>query len=221
MVITIVTQYWSVHRLFTYTLFHTNWIHLIFNVIFLSSVGNSVEQRLGSIYLLNMLIVFSIFCALVQLVISTFISIIFPNMAYSCVAGFSAVLFAVLVLEVRISKNKRQSIYGMCSVPRSTYPWLLLIACQVMTLQNVSFIGHLSGIVTGYMCILYHGYHMCCVVIKLTCIVWYQEYMIYDKTFVIFHWIVKLPTNYGLVNRQYKSTTCYHGSFSVVSHFLL
>ena len=89
----------------------------MFNVIFLSSVGNSVEQRLGSIYLLNMLIVFSVFCALVQLVITTFISIIFPNMAYSCVAGLSAVLFAVLVLEVRISKNKRQSIYEMCSVP--------------------------------------------------------------------------------------------------------
>ena len=152
-----------VYRLFTYTLFHTNWVHLVFNVIFLSSVGNSVEQRLGSIYLLNMLIVFSIFCAIVQLVISTFISIIFPTMAFSCVAGFSAVLFAVLVLEVRISKNKRQSIYGMCSVPRSTYPWLLLIACQVFTLQNVSFIGHLSGIVTGYMCILYHGNQMSCI----------------------------------------------------------
>ena len=149
-----------VYRLFTYTLFHTNWVHLVFNVIFLSSVGNSVEQRLGSIYLLNMLIVFSVFCAVVQLVISTFISIIFPAMAFSCVAGFSAVLFAVLVLEVRISKNKRQSIYGICSVPRSTYPWLLLIACQVITLQNVSFVGHLSGIITGYMCILYHGDQM-------------------------------------------------------------
>jgi len=143
-----------VYRLFTYTLFHTNWIHVIFNVIFLSSVGNSVEQRLGSIYLLNILILFSIFCALVQLVVSTFVSIIFTNMAFSCVAGFSGVLFAVLVLEVRISKNKRQSIYGMCSVPRSTYPWLLLIACQVMTLHNVSLIGHLSGVITGYMCIL-------------------------------------------------------------------
>ena len=151
----------TVHRLFTYTLFHTNWIHLVFNIIFLSSVGNSVEQRLGSIYLLNMLIVFSVFCAIVQLVISTLISIVFPNMAYSCVAGFSAVLFAVLVLEVRISKNKRQSIYGMCSVPRTTYPWLLLVACQVVTLQNVSFIGHLSGILTGYMCILYHSNHVC------------------------------------------------------------
>ena len=138
-------------------IFHTNWIHLIFNVIFLSSVGNSVEQRLGSIYLINIIILFSIFSAIVQLVISTFISILFPNMAFNCVAGFSGVLFAVLVLEVRISKNKRQSIYGMCSVPRSTYPWLLLIACQVMTLQNVSFVGHLSGILTGYLCILYHG----------------------------------------------------------------
>ena len=144
----------------------------MFNVIFLSSVGNSVEQRLGSIYLLNMLIVFSVFCALVQLVITTFISIIFPNMAYSCVAGFSAVLFAVLVLEVRISKNKRQSIYGMCSVPRSAYPWLLLVACQVLTLQNVSFIGHLSGVVTGYMCILYYGNQMCRVLIKYR--VWYH-----------------------------------------------
>ena len=111
-------------------------MHLIFNVIFLSSVGNSVEQILGSIYPLNILIVFSIFCALIQLIISTFISVILSNMAYGCVTGFSAVLFAVLVLEVRISKNKRQSIYGMCSVPCSTYPWLLLIACQVITLQN-------------------------------------------------------------------------------------
>ena len=143
-----------VYRLFTYTLFHTNWIHLAFNMVFLSSVGNSVEKRLGSIYLLNMLILFSVFCAIVQLIISVFLATIFPSMAFSCVAGFSGVLFAVLVLEVRVSKNKRQSIYGMCSVPRSTYPWLLLIGCQVMTLQNVSLIGHLSGIITGYMCIL-------------------------------------------------------------------
>ena len=130
----------------------------MFNMVFLSSVGNSVEKRLGSIYLLNVLILFSVFCALVQLIISVFLATIFPSMAFSCVAGFSGVLFAVLVLEVRLSKNKRQSIYGMCSVPRSAYPWLLLIGCQVMTLQNVSFIGHLSGIITGYMCILdLHG----------------------------------------------------------------
>jgi len=68
-------------------------------------------------------------------------------------AGFSGVLFHLLVLECSIasapaSQSSSRSIFGFVSVPAYLYPWVLLVVLQVI-LPNLSFMGHLSGILAG------------------------------------------------------------------------
>jgi len=62
--------------------------------------------------------------------------------------GFSGILFHLLVLEVHSSSQTR-SLYGLFHLSPIFYPWALLLMIQVL-LPNVSFLGHVSGILAGY-----------------------------------------------------------------------
>ena len=62
--------------------------------------------------------------------------------------GYSGVLFAYAALESYHTTTSVRSFYGCFDVPSKVYPWLLLVAIQVV-LPNVSFIGHLAGMLFG------------------------------------------------------------------------
>jgi Rhomboid family len=63
--------------------------------------------------------------------------------------GFSAVLFHVSVLECNLyPHHSTRSLFGFANVPAYLYPWALLIVLQFI-MPNLSFTGHLSGIITG------------------------------------------------------------------------
>jgi len=72
--------------------------------------------------------------------------------------GFSAVLFSYAVLDSYHTTETTRKLWFI-TVPAKLYPWALLLIIQVM-MPNVSFIGHLSGIVvavlmvTGYLGVL-------------------------------------------------------------------
>ena len=151
----------SVYRLFTYVLFHSSTPHLLLNVAFLSLVGKTLEGRLGSFYLFNVILIFGTSCAFVQIIMESAISVIYPPVLEQCIAGFSGVLFGVLILALGVTKNKKQSLYGFCYIPKPLYPWLLLLACQIVTYEQISVVANLAGIVTGYACILMIYTHMC------------------------------------------------------------
>jgi hypothetical protein len=62
--------------------------------------------------------------------------------------GFSGVIFALSVVDIYKSAGGSRSIFGFFEVPAKVYPWVLLVVLQLL-IPNVSFMGHLSGIVTG------------------------------------------------------------------------
>lgn len=144
----------AVYRLFTYAPYHSNLLHLILNMLFLSSVGVNLESRLGSYYLLNVVIIFGATCAVVQMSLEVLISYVYPDILEHCLTGFSGILFGILILSLAVSKSKKQSIYGLLFIPKALYPWLLLAVCQVVYLEHISIIANLAGILTGYACIL-------------------------------------------------------------------
>ena len=62
-------------------------------------------------------------------------------------------LFAYAVLESYHSSMPTRSVFGLFNVPAKLYPWILLMVLQFM-IPNISFMGHLSGILVGSMCVL-------------------------------------------------------------------
>jgi len=72
---------------------------------------------------------------------------------YQHAVGFSGIIFHLSVLESQLHPGPR-SVFGFFSVPAFVYPWLLLLALQLI-MPNLSFLGHLAGILNGTL--EYHG----------------------------------------------------------------
>eukprot|EP00252_Welwitschia_mirabilis_P000910 TRINITY_DN10906_c0_g1_i1.p1 TRINITY_DN10906_c0_g1~~TRINITY_DN10906_c0_g1_i1.p1 ORF type:complete len:294 (-),score=54.33 TRINITY_DN10906_c0_g1_i1:267-1019(-) len=52
-------------------------------------------------------------------------------------------------METGLSGNQVYSVFGFFNVPAKWYPWILLILFQLL-MSNVSLIGHLCGILSGF-----------------------------------------------------------------------
>ena len=124
------------------------------NTVFLGSVGRTLEGKLGSYYFLNVVLVFGTLCALLQILLELLLSLCYPTILHQCLSGFSGVLFGMLVLALRVTKTKKQSMYGFCYIPKFLYPWLLLIIWQMITYEHISIVANIAGIIVGYACIL-------------------------------------------------------------------
>ena len=74
---------------------------------------------------------------------------------YQHSVGFSGVLFHLSVLECHYGPLQPRSLFGMVSVSPTLYPWVLLVALQFI-MPQLSFWGHLSGIIVGTLQV--HGY---------------------------------------------------------------
>ena len=67
---------------------------------------------------------------------------------YQDSVGFSGVIFHLSVLQSDLIQNSTRSLFGLINVPAAFYPWALLATLQVL-MPNLSFVGHLAGILVG------------------------------------------------------------------------
>ena len=153
----------------TYGVVYGNFLHLLTVVVFLLLVGTLVEKRLGSIHFANILVVFTILVPLIHLLLETMFLYFYSNLLYECFLGFSSVLFGIFVLEVCSAKQRWESILGSVSLSWWIVPWLSAILCEVITGNHVAFLGHISGLIVGHMCILWHSPCVCLYTCKCLC----------------------------------------------------
>ncbi|MGK3734319.1 MAG: membrane associated rhomboid family serine protease [Bacillariaceae sp.] len=137
------------YRIFTSVFNHANLTHIGMNMLSMSTISTVLEKRIGTLRLL-----FSIWWSI--LLTSTIYIIIaytaykifgYDTWMYQHSIGFSGIIFHLSVLESYLNPGKR-SIFGFFSVPSFVYPWALLLILQLI-LPGLSFLGHLSGILTG------------------------------------------------------------------------
>ena len=153
----------------TYGAVYCNSLHLLIVVVFLLPVGTLVEKRLGSIHFANILVVFTVLVPLIHLLLETVLLYFYSDLLYECFVGFSSVLFGIFVLEVCSAKQRWESILGSVSLSWWIVPWLSAILCEVITGDHVAFLGHISGLIVGHMCILWHGPYVCLYTCKYVC----------------------------------------------------
>eukprot|EP00850_Spirogloea_muscicola_P022928 SM000318S12230 [mRNA] locus=s318:32784:35697:- [translate_table: standard] len=140
---------WQAYRVLTSVVVHVDVLHLVFNMAALAPTGSDLERALGSVRFTNALLLFCGTNAAVHTVLAYAGSLVpLPSpleLPYECSAGFSGVLFALIVVEGRLSGFQSRR-----------YPWALLVVFQLM-LRDVSLLGHLSGILSGLaLCQLHH-----------------------------------------------------------------
>jgi membrane associated rhomboid family serine protease len=138
------------YRIMTSALYHANLMHIGMNMMSTAAVSSMLEKHMGSIPLLFTLLWSILLTSTVYVVIALMLSMLFSmdDLMSQHSVGFSAVLFHFCVLECNLFPHHSRSLFGFVNVPAYLYPWTLLIVLQFI-MPNLSFTGHLSGIITG------------------------------------------------------------------------
>lgn len=66
----------------------------------------------------------------------------------ACSAGFSGIIFALLVEDNHLRGIQYRSLYGWTNLPSAAFPWILLVLWQLL-LPHISLFGHLGGLLAG------------------------------------------------------------------------
>ncbi|GER44809.1 rhomboid family protein [Striga asiatica] len=148
-----VVSHFQVYRMYTAILFHGSLLHVMFNMMAMVPMGSELERIMGSIRLLYIIILLAASNALLHLVIALLVAHnpFHPDqfLMDQCSIGFSGILFSMIVIETSLSGVQSRSFFGLFNVPAQWYVWILLAVFQLL-MTNVSLLGHLSGILSGY-----------------------------------------------------------------------
>lgn len=137
-------------RIFLSSFYHLDDMHLYYNMISFIWKGITLERDIGRRKYVFLLAVFSVATQCVMLALNHCLFVAFHNQQYlyTCAAGFSAVIFALKVVTTALS-TVGENVMGLpISVPARYTCWIELVVIQ-MLVPNVSFTGHLAGILVG------------------------------------------------------------------------
>eukprot|EP00979_Chaetoceros_neogracilis_P017668 scaffold10261_cov269-Chaetoceros_neogracile.AAC.10 len=137
------------YRMITSSFCHGSLLHIGMNMMSYMALGKLLERKFGTLFMtftvVNSIVLSSVIYMLIALATYAFGS---EKLMNQHSLGFSGVLFHLLVLESKVRPNTSQSIFGMFHIPAKYYPWFMLVAIQFL-MPNISFVGHLSGVLCG------------------------------------------------------------------------
>jgi len=143
------------YRIITHVFFHGGIMHLGMNMMGASAIGSMLEKKCGSVAFMFTVLWSIVLTGLLHIVVAFLACVLFHNdrLMVEHGVGYSGVLFHLIVLESDImasdmSLERSRSVFGFVKVPLRAYPWALLIAISII-MPQVSFMGHLSGILVG------------------------------------------------------------------------
>mmetsp|Transcript_17641 Transcript_17641/g.29642 ORF Transcript_17641/g.29642 Transcript_17641/m.29642 type:complete len:237 (-) Transcript_17641:854-1564(-) len=142
----------QVYRALTSVVFHGGILHIAFNMLAFVPLGSSLERAIGSIHYFYTILIFCLFAACLHALAGYAVALNpllpQPSELYRCSIGLSGVIFGLIVVDTSMSGLESRSIFGLFMVPAKYYPWALLVLFQLL-MPNVSFLGHLSGLLAG------------------------------------------------------------------------
>lgn len=140
------------YRIFSAAIFHLGILHIVMNMASLYMLGTSLENVHGTLYFALSSFIQVIVIGGMYLLLAWLGSLIMrdPSILYSSGAGYSGVLFAMAAQEACLSTAPRRSVFGLFSVPTRWYPVVLMLILQ-FALPNVSLLGHLAGLLVGFL----------------------------------------------------------------------
>ena len=145
-----IQQLKNVWALFTYMFVHADAFHIIFNMIALLLFGNVIEHKLGS----HEFLLYYFLTGILAGVLMTFVH---PLIGWGDVpvVGASGAIYALLLAYATFFPQNKLLIWGL--IPVKAY--ILVIGLTIFSiigpfiglLGNVAFLGHLGGIIFGFL----------------------------------------------------------------------
>lgn len=138
------------YRLVTSTLFHGSALHIGMNMMSTLAISSLLEKQFGTLRHGLTILWAILWTTLTYSTIACLLYVLFgmEGLMYQHALGFSGVIFHLSVLESNLTPHRSRSLFGFVSVPSVAYPWALLVFLQIV-MPNLSFMGHLAGILTG------------------------------------------------------------------------
>ena len=138
------------YRIVTAAFTHVSIMHIGMNMMSMYSLGTSLEMQFGSLQFLFMS-VWSVLAIGALYVILSWLGAVATgdqSWMYMSAVGYSGVLFNYAILEAYHTTAVTRSLCGFCDVPAKMYPFVLLVAIQLL-MPGISFLGHVSGVLFG------------------------------------------------------------------------
>ena len=164
-------QQFPFNRLILSSIIHVDDWHLYYNMVSLAWKGVHLENSMGMYAYIGLLIYGLIVSHILMIFLSCFFFYSymwqwhpFESLAESydsCAVGFSAVLFC-LKYVLNANSGSISNVYGF-ALPSKLAAWLEIVIISVMQ-PNSSFVGHLAGILAGFIWV--HGEYMFMEVVK-------------------------------------------------------
>ena len=127
----------EIWRLITPIFLHRDWLHLIFNMLWLFQLGGAIERNEGSLYLSFTLLLTGSLCNIAQYLVSG-----------PAFMGMSGVVYAMLGYIWMMGKYQPATRYAL---PQQTIGFMLLwlFICLIGLIPNVANTQHIVGLVLG------------------------------------------------------------------------
>ena len=159
-------------RIFSSAFVHGGLMHIGFNMFNFVVTGPSLERRIGTLRLLNLVLVLvAALGALYMFVAFGALLAGFRRFWSECSVGFSGVIFALITIDsLSAPLNAQYDVWGV-HIPARWYPWAMLAFTQLI-MPNVSFIGHLVGILGAY---LWHAHVLAPLLVPASWLAWAED----------------------------------------------
>jgi membrane associated rhomboid family serine protease len=138
----------ELYRLVTAAFTHGSVMHIGMNMVSFVSLASSLEGLFGSLGFAFLVSAYVLLVGALFIALGALASALERAFWWQSAVGFSGVIFALAVDECALSPAPSRSVFGLFSVPTRWYPWVLMGALQLL-LPNVSFLGHLAGVLAG------------------------------------------------------------------------
>lgn len=141
------------YRIVTSAFVHGGMFHIAMNMMSLVALGGALEPAYGSIRFLWISLLAIFLAGGIAFAFLYLCSVLInPSYLFTNSVGYSGVLFSYAVIEAFHSAEASRSVFGIFSVPTKWYPFILLLILQFI-LPNISFSGHLGGLLAGMLLI--------------------------------------------------------------------
>ncbi|KAJ3172987.1 hypothetical protein HDU88_004446 [Geranomyces variabilis] len=138
-------------RLFSNHFVHIGVLHVILNALTWPVFAVPAETALGTVQFAHILLVLAVVDSALYVVLGLFLGLFVDEWGTDCSAGLSTLIFSFLTIEACQSRGIFETLHiGTFQIPGPAFP-MIIFGISSMIFPTASFVGHLSGLLGGYL----------------------------------------------------------------------